>query len=482
MKHPVDFGHGFSTVQDPTWILSQVLLATGGRFISGSPQARFRSISTDSRSIQPGDLFLALSGENFDGHDFVRDALRRGATGFIVERGTHDMNIAAPVVLVKNALQALGDLAAYRRRKMENLKVLAITGSSGKTTVKEMTASILAEDCRVLKTKGNFNNLIGMPQTLLQVDCRHDAAVLEMGMNRPGEIARMTEIADPDICCITNIYEAHLAGLHDIDGVARAKGEMFDKAKSWARLIVNFDDKRVRALARRCSQEKITFGRHAKAMIRATHIRNYGVEGMVFTLHVNGRKERIRMKALGHHNVLNSLAAAALAYACGLEMDEIIRGIEKFSFFDKRLQMESVAGINILNDSYNANPASMKASFATLQGLKDKATSVAVLGDMLELGEKSAIAHRRLGENVTCQEFDYLVTTGTYAHLVAQGALDAGMPRRRIHECDSKEEVVAVLKTMIENNEIEQGDWLLVKGSRSMAMEKVISGLGNRLV
>ena len=259
-----NFGYGFTIVQDPIWNLSRILLATGGRFLSGSTRAAFRLITTDSRTVQPGDLFLALVGENFDGHDFVMEAVAKGAAGLIVSRPVEITTV--PVIQVADTLRALGDLASYRRRQIPDLQVLAITGSSGKTTVKEMTGAILSREYNILKTSGNFNNLIGMPLTLLGIDYRHEMAILEMGMNRPGEIARLTEIADPDICCITNIQDAHLAGLGDINGVARAKGEIFAGGKSWAKLVVNMDDKRVRALARRHGQEKITFGRSSKAM------------------------------------------------------------------------------------------------------------------------------------------------------------------------------------------------------------------------
>ena len=470
-----DFGYGFSTVQNPAWNLSRILLATGGRFICGATRASFRLISTDTRTVQPGDLFLALVGDNFDGHDFVFEAVARGAAGVIVSRPVELTTV--PVVQVPDTLRALGDLAAYRRHLIPDLQVLAITGSSGKTTVKEMTAAILGRELNILKTSGNLNNLIGMPLTLLGVDYRHEAAILEMGMNHPGEIARLTEIADPDICCITNIQDAHLAGLGDIKGVARAKGEIFAGGKSWAKLVVNLDDKRIRAMARHFSHEKITFGRSSKAMVRATHIHNRGEEGMVFTLHVDGSRERIAIKAIGYHNVLNSLAAAALAYAAGSTMVDIIKGVTGFTSFDKRLQIEKWAGLKIINDTYNANPASMTAAFAALKGLRGTSRTVAVLGDMLELGDKSELAHRRLGENSACQDFDYIFVIGDYSPLVAQGALDAGMSRRQIKNLKTREEIVEGIKKLVNLGEIGRGDWLLVKGSRSMGMEKVIAGL-----
>lgn len=475
-----DFGYGFNTVQDPVWTLSQVLLATGGRFVSGASEANFRAISTDTRTLQPGDLFVALSGERFDGKEFVREAVSKGAAGVIVT-GMVEEKLPVPVVLVSDTLEALGDLAAYRRAAMPNLQVIAITGSSGKTTVKEMSASILKEEYNVLKTEGNLNNLIGLPLTLLRVDACHDVAVLEMGMNRPGEIARMTEIADPDIACIVNIQGAHLAGLHSIDGVARAKGELFRGGKSWAKFCVNIDDKRVRALARNCSQEQITFGQGRNAYVRATHVRNLGEEGMLFTLHIGSEKLRIRISSLGEHNISNALAAAAMAHAAGVKPEQIAQGLMQFTPYDKRLQMETIGGLKIINDCYNANPSSMLAALETVRAMKKSKKSVAILGDMLELGETSDAAHRRLGETVACKSFDYLFAYGQFARRVVEGALDARMTMKQAKQMEDKEDIVEAIANLIALGELKSGDLVLVKGSRGMRMETIIEQLRTRL-
>jgi UDP-N-acetylmuramoyl-tripeptide--D-alanyl-D-alanine ligase len=475
-----DFGYGFNTVQDPVWTLSQVLLATGGRFVAGSPEANFRAISTDTRTLQPGDLFVALSGEHFDGQQFVKEAVSKGAAGVIVASMVEE-KLPVPVILVADPLEALGDLAAYRRASMPNLQVIAITGSSGKTTVKEMCAAILKEEYNVLKTEGNLNNLIGLPLTLLRVDARHDVAVLEMGMNRPGEIARMTEIADPDIACIVNIQGAHLAGLHSIEGVARAKGELFRDGKSWAKFCVNIDDMRVRALARNCGQEQITFGRGRQAYVRATHVRNLGEEGMLFTLHVGSAKVRMRIRSLGEHNVGNSLAAAAMAHAAGVKLEQIASGLMNFTPYDKRLQVETIGGLKIINDCYNANPASMLAALETVRAMKKNKKSVAILGDMLELGETSEAAHRRLGETAACKGFDYLFAHGQFARRVVEGALDARMTMKQAKQMESKDDIVEAIVKLIAMGELQSGDLVLVKGSRGMRMETIIEQFKNRL-
>ncbi len=475
-----DFGYGFNTMQDPVWSLSQVLMATGGRFVSGPADAKFRAISTDSRTLQPGDLFLALSGDRFDGQQFIPEAIKKGAAGIVVG-SVPEMAVPVPVILVPDPLRALGDLAAYRRALMANLQVIAVTGSSGKTTVKEMCASILKQEYNVLKTEGNLNNLIGMPLSLLRVDSRHDVAVLEMGMNRPGEIARMTEIADPDIACIINVQGAHLAGLRTINGVARAKGELFRGGKTWAKFCVNVDDKHVRELARECPQEQITFGLTRKAFIRATHVKNLGEEGMLFTLHVGQCKNRIHLHGLGEHNVGNALAAAAMAHAAGCRMEQIVNGLIAFMPYDKRLQVVNVGGLKVVNDCYNANPSSMLAALNAVKGMKKNRKIVAVLGDMLELGSESEKEHRRLGETVACKGFDYLFAIGEFARKVVEGALDARMTMKQARQLESKEEIVDSIVKLIALGELEKGDYVLVKGSRGMRMETIIEQLDKRL-
>jgi UDP-N-acetylmuramoyl-tripeptide--D-alanyl-D-alanine ligase len=471
-----DFGYGFATCQDPVWSLSQVLLATGGRFLAGRPDLRFRSISTDSRTVGAGDLFLALTGSNFDGHHYIGEAIRKGATGVIVSQRPESMP-PVTVVLVADTLLALGELASYRRSLLPNLQVLAITGSSGKTSVKEMTAAILAPKYSILKTQGNFNNLVGLPLSLLPVGFHHDVAVLEMGMNQPGEIARLTEIADPDLGCITNIQEAHLAGLGSIEGVARAKGELYAGLKSWGKLVVNRDDKRVWKLASCCPQEKILFGCHPQAFIRATHIRNRGEEGMTFTLHAGKDHTRVRLQVFGRHNVMNALAAAALAYGAGLRLPEIAAGLAAFQSYGQRFQVEEIGGLKIVNDTYNANPGSMLAALEALQGLSRGRRSVVALGDMLELGRHSVAAHRFVGEAVGRLGFDYLFTVGEYASTLLEAAREAGMPEERLQQFSDKKEMAATLHRLRQQEELQPGDWLLIKGSRGMQMERIIAEL-----
>jgi UDP-N-acetylmuramoyl-tripeptide--D-alanyl-D-alanine ligase len=498
-----------------TWTLDQVLLATSGRILAlpaekfgkkGCKDApvslsaiSFQKISTDTRTISPGDLFLALVGENFDGTDFIPEAIRKGAIGLVVNSSKCDAALAMirnlpipgnrrilPVVLVDDTLSALGDLAAYRRSLMQDLKVIAITGSSGKTTVKEMAASIISRKFSTLKTQGNFNNLIGLPLTLLGVEDHHQVAVLEMGMNQPGEIGRLTEIADPDVAIIVNIHQAHLSGLKNIAGVAKAKAELFANTKSWSTLVVNNDDPLVRTAARGHRQEKISFaatplGRRHGGKLRATRINNLGPAGMIFTLHIGRERERVRLRAIGSHNVGNGLAAAALAHAAGMNIKEIAAGLQAFHGYDKRAQILSrpLLGLRIINDAYNANPASMQAAIETLSTLKQDQRAIAVLGDMLELGDYSTEAHQVLGRSIARTDIEYLAAIGEYGSEVVKAAQDAGMGTDRARVFPGKKEIAAWLTKLTRSGALTPGDWLLLKGSRSMRMETLLNDLAD---
>jgi UDP-N-acetylmuramoyl-tripeptide--D-alanyl-D-alanine ligase len=443
----------------------------------GGPPAVFRAISTDSRAIGAGDLFVALPGDNFDGERFCAEAVRRGAAGVLVTK-TPVPALPVPVIVVADTLTALGDLAAFRRAAMKKLKVLAITGSSGKTTVKEMTAAILARRCRIIKTSGNFNNLIGLPLSLLPVDDGHRVAILEMGMNQPGEIARLTEIARPDLACINNVQTAHLQGVAGLAGVARAKGELFAGMVAAGVLVVNLEDPLVRGLADQYSQPRITYGWRRQALVRATYLHNRGENGFSFTLKIGAEKGRVRLQCFGRHNVLNALAAAALAHGAGASFADIRGGLEQFSPYDKRLRLETGGGgLKVVNDTYNANPASMLAALETVRGLRRNHRAVAVLGDMLELGGASDTAHREIGAAVARLDFDYLLACGSFAALLAAGARAAGMDPARVHVFAGKEEMIACLRRLLRAGEIGAGDWLLVKGSRGAGMETVVAAL-----
>lgn len=482
-----DFGYGLATMQDPSWSLGQVLAATGGQALAargkGTPSlaASFRSISTDSRTIGPGDIFLALSGDRFDGLSFASQAIAQGAAAIIGTRALDPLP-PVPMVLVENSLRALGDLAHYRRTLLPRLTVVAITGSSGKTTVKEMTAGILTLCGKTLKTAGNFNNLVGLPLSLLPVNYHHRFAVLEMGMNCPGEIARLTEIANPDVACINNIQPAHLAGLGDIAGVARAKGELFAGCREGSTLVVNAEDPWVRKLVRHLANPQVSFGFRPGVTVRGTRITAAkgpsGAQGIAFTLEVAGQHARVRLGTVGRHNVLNALAASAMAYATGAGMTEIVAGLQAFTPGENRFGIRALScGLRVINDSYNANPSSMAAALATVAMIRKGCRTVAVLGDMLELGPSSRELHAQLGAHVPAQGFDFLFSIGEHAGAMALAAQQAGMAASAARQFTSKEEIAATIKELLTTGRLANGDLVLVKGSRGMRMEQVIAAL-----
>ena len=471
----------------PAWKLEWVQQITGAQLLFPLEKSvTFKNISTDTRTIQAGDLFVALKGENFDGSNFCGKAIQKGASGLLINhvpgqsQPDMDFHQSIPVLLVPDTLAALGQLAGNLRRWNNDLRVLAITGSSGKTTVKEMVGAILSQSHAILKTEGNFNNLIGLPLTLFRLEPEHEIAVLEMGMNRPGEIARLTEIADPDVACIINVQEAHLEGLGDIWGVARAKNELFAGLKPESKVAVNLDDEIVSSLAAALGQEKIFFGCHPDALVRATNIQSLGESGMKFSLHIGKETRQVAIQGLGKHNVTNSLAAAAMAHGSGICIDEITSGLAAFRPHDKRARVEELpSGVRVLNDSYNANPASMLAALNTLVDLKKNRRAVAVLGDMLELGIKTDEAHTALGTAVQRLGIDFLAAFGSQAENMVTSARNAGMDPAAAKGFSSKKDLAFWLQKLVQEGKIESGDWFLVKGSRGMRMEEVLELLHN---
>lgn len=482
-----------------SWNSNHLLKAIGGRICSGSQQCLLGTVSTDTRKLAGGDIFIALAGENFDGHDYVLPAVKAGAAAVIIHREVRDLPATVLAIRVQDTQQALGDLAGYRRRLLHrNLKVAAITGSSGKTTVKEMTAAIFSRHLQadrqhtgidpLLKTVGNFNNLIGLPLSLLPVEAGHRMAILEMGMNRPGEIKRLVEIADPDIGCITNIQAAHLEGLGSIKGVARAKGELFAGMRRDTFAVVNYDDPYVRRVPRN-SDSIIGFaitpaGRRYKPGVKATRIKHCGENGMRFTLHINEWKARITVPAPGVHNVSNCTAAAAIAFAAGITPETIVSALTSYRSVDKRMQFMTLpGGVRVLNDSYNANPSSMAAALQTVSSFGTsghKCRRIALLGDMLELGHDAVRAHTEVGRLVAALGYDQLAVTGSFGGHVVSGACSGGLPEEKAHVFSSTVEIADWLYGEMLQDRVTKGDWLLVKGSRGMRMEEVLQELERR--
>lgn len=458
----------------------EIAQITGGKIIKGDPFRRVRGVSTDSRQIKEDNLFVPLKGAHFDGHNFIGAALAKGAAGSLMGEEwtgnwTEENCPGKFLIVVPSVLKALGDLARFWRQQFP-LPVIAITGSNGKTTTKEMTAKILASKFSVLKTEGNLNNLIGLPLMLFHLCAQHEIAVLEMGMNNFGEIRRLREISSPQISAILNIGQAHLEFLGGIEGVARAKGELWEEVKKDDWIAINRDDPRVVALAAQVNCRKKTYGIKEKADLQAEDIRYDREKGVRFVLRMAGQKEFISMGLHGQHNIYNALAAAALSSIVGISLQEIGHSLKDFSAYPGRGQILSLKeNIKIWDDSYNANPDSLRASLLAFKQVKGGRRGLLVLGDMLELGAEGPTLHEEMGRLIGRQGLAYLFLLGEQAPYLAKGAQEAGMKKEFIFIGQSHEQVAQALKEVCQ-----AGDWILIKGSRKTAMEKIISALEER--
>ena len=454
--------------------VEEILRAVKGQLLQGPLHNFLKGVSTDSRTIKAGELFIALRGDRFDGHHFINEALNRDASGLIVSKGFCSSSLALlkkdiPVIQVDDTLKALGDLACFWIQ--HNIAtIVAITGSNGKTTTREMTATILEQSHRVLKPEQNWNNLIGLPLTLLRLNPHHDIAVLEMGMNRSGEIKRLSQIAQPHIGLITNISPVHLQYLKTLQHVAQAKGELLESLTPENHAVINADDPLILELSRRCPAQKITFGTDPQAQVTATDISPADFNTNSFTLNIESKSIPISLKTPGIHNIYNALAAASIATIFKLNLEEIKAGLERFTAFPARMEIITISNhITIINDTYNANPQSVESALKTLAQLKGKGRGVAVLGDMLELGEASTDFHQQVGALIKELDLDILFLMGTYAEVVAETALAQGVNEKIISIGKTHKQIAQQL-----NKKVKEYDWILFKGSREMKMEQVL--------
>ncbi len=444
--------------------LQTIAQITGGRLCPAGAQGSVTGFSTDSRTLEDGELFIPLRGPNFDGHDFLVRALRRGAAACLSEEVIAGLQV--PVIQVEDTLKALGDLAAAIRQKFSG-PLVAVTGSSGKTTTKEMLASILALTAPGLRTEGNFNNLVGLPLTLFRLQPEHQWAVLEMGMSARGEIARLAQIAAPNIGVVTNVGAAHLDKLLGLDGVARAKGELFAALPPGGTAVINADDERVAQLPVANGVRRLLFGCSPQAQVRAEGV-VVDPEGLSFELLLPDGTFAVRMTVTGRHNLSNALAAATAAFAMGVDGTAIVRGLEGFRGGRGRMELIKLGGgVQLLDDTYNANPLSVKAALTALDELGGEGRRIAVLGDMLELGESAAALHREVGTAAEAW-VDTLVLLGSMAEETASGARQAGMKDEQIWIVSSHEQALDRLRMVLRS-----GDRVLVKGSRGMKMERI---------
>ncbi|MBI5190102.1 MAG: UDP-N-acetylmuramoyl-tripeptide--D-alanyl-D-alanine ligase [Nitrospirae bacterium] len=454
------------TVQD-------VLTATGGRLVASGGKG-FKKVSTDSRTVGRGELFVPLVGPRFDGHDYVEAAFKSGAAGALVQAGRgvkpHD---GRTLIEVADTLRALQDMAHYVRESHEGLVVVGITGTNGKTTTKEMLASILAVRGPVLKTSGNLNNEIGLPLTLLGLRKEHWAAVIEMGMSGFGEIARLAEIARPSVGVITNIGPAHLDALGSLEGVAKAKGELIAALPADGKAVLNADDSHLAGLLDANRDRAVTYGLMPGAMVTATDMEDTDT-GVSFVLSIPGGTADIELPVIGWHNAHNALAASAAAWSLGFDAKEIKAGLEIFRPAGMRMEVMDIDGAHVINDAYNANPASMAAALTALASLRG-GRRMAALGEMLELGPGAARSHYDAGRLAGAEGLALLVVMGEHAAETARGAVESGMSEKDVVVAPDHEAAAAAIAARLR-----QGDHLLVKGSRGMKMERVIEHLRGR--
>ena len=453
------------TAEQAAWAAGAQVHAKGGPF---------DGVFTDTRSKVEGGLFVALRGENFDGSDFLAQAVAGGAAGVLVPS---DAVAKAPKgVAVLSAVdtgRALGELAAAWRRRFPKLRAVCITGSTGKTSTKELVAEVLAAAGPTLKTEGNLNNEIGVPLTLLRLEESHRFAAIECGMNHLGEIARLAAWADPDVGLVTNVGPVHLEGCGSLEGVAHAKGELFHALRSDGIAVANSDDARVLVQARLSRRKLVTFGASYGSDVRLISAHHEGL-GLRVELEFSGTRRAVELKLIGTHNGHNAAAAAAVGLALGIDSETILRGLANAVTPGRRMRPSRMPnGALLIDDCYNANPSSTKAALLTLTHLVEgKGRAIAVLGDMLELGPTELDLHRDVGRFAAGAGLSLLVCFGARAKALGEGAQEAGLPAECIESVEDPLEAVRLVHARARPEDV-----VLVKGSRGMKMERISDAL-----
>jgi UDP-N-acetylmuramoyl-tripeptide--D-alanyl-D-alanine ligase len=449
----------------------QIAEFAGATVSSGDGKVFVDRISTDSRTLKRGELFVALHGENFDGHNFVESAAKAGAVGAIVDCSWKGkIPETFKLIRVEDTLQAYQKLAANYRKSL-SLKVVAITGSNGKTSTKDFAASVLARQFRVTKTEGNFNNHIGLPRTLLEATSEDEVAVWEIGMNHPGEVAVLAKLAAPDVAVITNIGLAHIEFMGSREAIAMEKGALVEAVGVQGTVILNADDPFTKSISARARARVILAGT-AAGTILASEISQSG-SGTDFTILEGAHRCRAQLPVPGLHMVQNAMLAVAVGRVFGLSLEDCAAGLVAAPLTKARLQMKEIRGVQFIDDSYNANPDSMKAALRTLVELDVDGKRIAVLGEMRELGDESERGHREVGETAAALKVDHLITIGNVAAAIAEAAEHAGLAKSVV--VGSTSEAAERLSEIAV-----PGDLVLIKGSRAARTEEVIEQFGLR--
>jgi UDP-N-acetylmuramoyl-tripeptide--D-alanyl-D-alanine ligase len=458
-------------------IATDVANATRGRVVRGDPATAIDRVSIDSRSLEPGDFFVAIAGDKFDGHRFVDDAARRGAIGAMVHQApvSPEAGKAMPalVIQVEDTTRALQDLARDVRRR-SGAMVVAITGSAGKTTTKEVVAEFLSVRFPVFRNKGNLNNHIGLPLSLLQLRSKPRIAVVELGMNHTGEIRTLVGIAEPEVRVWTNVGDAHLGFFASAEAIADAKAEILENSAPSHLLVANANDPRVMERARRFTGRLMTFGIDVDADVRASSVVHRGVEGMEAVVSAAGREARLRTPLLGLGNLSNVLAAIAVGLHVDISLDDMVaRAATLAPAYHRGEVLRLPGGVTLIDDSYNSSPAALGRALETMASASGSARKVGVLGEMLELGEFSEALHREAGRRAAAAGLDLLIGVGgSVAAAMTSEAVLAGMPERCVWHVSSKEEAADLAL-----RHVRAGDLVLVKGSRGIGTDLVVERL-----
>ncbi len=453
-----------------------------GLLLAGEPSGVVSGIAIDSREVEPGCAFVAFTGEHSDGHDYLASVLVAGARALIVTKGAQELGdelfelaaeAGAAVIQVDDALRAVQELAAGHRRRLR-ATVVAITGSTGKTTTKDLVSAVLSAKFNTVCTQGNRNNELGVPLTILCADAETEALVVEMGMRGKGQIARLCEIARPDLGLITNVGTSHVELLGSEDAIAEAKGELILSLPPEGRAFLNGDDAKSARIANSSPAPVVTYGLGEDNDYRAEDIELDAMSRPSFTAVLRDEvRVPVTLGVPGRHNVYNALAALAVGAHLGIDPEAMAEALSGAAITAMRMEvLSTAAGVTILNDTYNANPTSMRAAVDTLAAVSGEGHRIAVLGDMGELGSFSELAHFRLGGYVRDTPIDTLVTVGPLAKRIADGATAAGMNPARVRPCATVGEAGAVLDDLVE-----AGDIVLVKASRMMGLEVLVEGL-----
>jgi len=457
----------------PTLSVGALLDATGGTLLAGDPRTPVTSYAIDSRKISRGGAFFALAGERTDGHAFVGDAGRHEAAVAIVARRPEGNGpLPAALIQVDDVAAALARSGAYARQKLR-ARFIALTGSAGKTTTKEFIAKALGASLKVHRNIGNLNNELGVPLTLLSCPDDAEAAVIEMGMRGPGEIAFLARLVDSDIALVTNVRPVHLEFFESVDGIAAAKGELFAVLRENATAVVNLDDARVRVQAARHAGPRVTFGQTAGADVVLLSVSDRFLPGAALTLRIGGRTRTLSLRVGGAHAALDALAAAATVVACGVPIEPALDALTFMEPAPGRGRISELPGpMTLVDDTYNSNPEALASVLRTLGASSPAGRRVLVMGDMLELGANAAAFHREAGEQIAASGIGLLVTVGPLSRQAAEVARRAGIEVAAFDDASGAAGTIASL--------VRPGDLVVVKGSRGIRLEQVVDALVTR--